>query len=82
MMKVEQLFLSSEIKPIWMESPIEIEGVSPSLREILDAQLLFDLEGEAFPKVAKFYSPFDELEAARRMEDLIAARAFDGGRIR
>ena len=30
------------------------------------------LEGEAFPKIAEFHSPFDELDAARRMEDLIA----------
>jgi hypothetical protein len=78
MMKVEQLILSSEIKPIWMESPIEIEGASPSLREILDANVRSDLESEAFPKVAKFYSPFDELDAARQMEDLIATRVLDG----
>jgi hypothetical protein len=78
MMKVEQLFLSSEIKPIWMESPIEIEGASPSLREILDAKLPSDFEIEAFPKVAKFYSPFDEFDAARQLEDLIATRVLDG----
>jgi hypothetical protein len=78
MMKVEQLFLSSEIKPIWMESPIEIEGASPSLQEILDANVRSDLKSEAFPKVAKFYSPFDELDAARQMEDLIATRVLDG----
>jgi hypothetical protein len=78
MMKVKQIFLSSKIKPIWMESPIEIEGTSPSLREILYAKLLSDFESEAFPKVAEFYSPFDELEAARQMEDLIATRALGG----
>jgi hypothetical protein len=81
-MKVKQIFLPSDIKPIWMDSPIELEEPSQSLREILDTKLQSDLESEAFPKVAEFYSPFDELEAARQMEDLIAARAFDGGRIR
>jgi hypothetical protein len=78
MMKVEQLFLSNEIKPIWMESPIELEEPSQSLREILDTKLQSDLESEAFPKVAEFYSPFDELEAARQMEYLIATRALGG----
>ena len=33
------------------------------------------LEGEALSKAAEFYLPFDELDAVRRMEDLITARA-------
>ena len=76
-MTVKQILVSSEIKSIWMDSPIEIEASSQSLREILDAKLLSNLEGEFFPKIAEFYSPFDELEAARQIEDLIATRAFD-----
>jgi hypothetical protein len=77
MMKVTKILVSGENETIWMDSPIEIEASSQSLREILDAKLLFNLEGETFPKIAEFYSPFDELEAARQMENLIATRAFD-----
>jgi hypothetical protein len=77
-MEVTKILVSSENETIWTDSPIEIEGISQSLRGILDAKFLSDLEGEGFPKVAEFYSPFDELEAARQIEDLILTRVLSG----
>jgi hypothetical protein len=37
-----------------------------------------NLESEVFSKVAEIHSSFDDLKAARQMEDLIATRVLDG----